>query len=207
MRTRLRVLAFPSTSTSTATATAIALALTLASCSADATTSAEVAAPEQSTAAPTQTSAVQTSAAEPASESRPTDDSMTLHPCLLTGDEVASVLGGNYDDGVLNMELSGFPNYICDYTNTDTGAATVAITAIMPRGFSAEQQRPGFDSTYDDAVDVTLTGSDYAFTADGGTIVAAQVGDYSVFVASNANGDSDPDGSTVRLAQIAVGNV
>lgn len=185
------------------TASTVALALTLTACSADATPSAAPASPGNTAAA----APAQTSAAEPGSESRPTDDSMTLHPCLLTGDDVASVLGGNYDDGVLNTDFSEFPNYICDYTNTDTGAATVAITAIMPRGFSAEQQRPGFDSTYGDVVDVTVTGADYAFTAGGGTIVAVQVGEYTVFVANNANGDSDPDGNTLSLAQIAVGNV
>ncbi len=180
-----------------------AVALALAACSADATPSAEPDAPGQTAAVAPGNSA----AAEPASESRPTDDSMTLHPCLLTGDEVARVLGGTYDDGVLNTELSGFPNYICDYTNTDTGVANVAITAIMPRGFSAEQQRPGYDDAYGDVVDVTLTGADYAFTAGGGTIVAAQVGEYTVFVGNLANGDSDPDGNTVRLAENAVGNI
>ncbi len=179
------------------------IALALAACSGDATPAAEAAAPGNTAAVAPGNSA----AAEPASESRRTDDSMTLHPCLLTGDEVASVLGGTYDDGVLNTEFSGFPNYICDYTDTDTGVANVAITAIMPRGFSAEQQRPGYESQFDDVVDVTLTGADYAFTAGGGTIVAAQVGEYTVFVGNLANGDSDPDGNTVRLAEIAVGSV
>ena len=179
-----------------------AIALALAACSADADPEAvgEAAAPDQTATVAPDNSDV----AEVASESRPTDDSMTLNPCLLTGDEVASVLGGAYDDGVLNMEFSGFPNYICDYTNTDTGVANVAITAIMPRGFTAEQQRPGYESTFADVVDVTVEGADYAFTAKGGTIVAVQVGEYTLFVASNANGDSDPDGHTLRLAQIAV---
>lgn len=182
-----------------------AIALALAACSADADPEAvgEAAAPDQTATVAPDNSDV----AEPASESRPTDDSMTLNPCLLTGDEVASVLGGAYDDGVLNMEFSGFPNYICDYTNTDTGVANVAITAIMPRGFSAEQQRPGYDDAYGDVVDVTLTGADYSFTASGGTIVAAQVGEYTVFVGNLTNEDSDPDGNTLRLAQIAVDNV
>jgi len=195
MRTRTLSLAF---------ATSV-IALALAACSADGDPGSvdEAAAPGR---ASTETvSEVSTPEAE--ADSRPTDDSMTIHPCLLTGDEVAGVLGGTYDDGVLNTELSGFPNYICDYTNTDTGVATVAVTAIMPRGFSAEQQRPGYEEVYDDVVDATLTGADYAFTAGAGTIVAAQVGEYTIFVGNVANGDSDPAGNTLRLAQIAVGNV
>ena len=187
-----------------------AIALALAACSADATLSAEAAAPGNTeAAAPGNTEAAapgNTAAAEPASDSRPTDDDMSLHPCLLSGAEVASVLGGDYDDGVLNTDFSGFPNYICDYTNTDTGVASIAITVVVPGGFTAQDQRPGFESAYDDVVDVTLTGADYAFTAGGGAIVAAQVGEYGVFVASNESIEGDPDGNTVRLAEIAVGN-
>ena len=199
MRTRTLSLAFATS----------AMALALAACSADADPG-SVSVSVDEAAAPAQTSA-ETSAAGPTpevdAESRPTDDSMEIHPCLLTGDEVAGVLGGHYGDGVLNADFSGFPNYICDYTNTDTGVATVAVTAIMPRGFSAEQQRPGYEEVYDDVVDVTLAGADYAFTAGAGTVVAAQVGEYTIFVGNLANGDSDPDGNTLRLAQIAVGNV
>ena len=193
MRTQALVLAFVTS----------AFALALAACSADATPSAEAAAPGNTAAA----APGNTAAAEPASEGRPTDDNMSLHPCLLSAAEIASVLGGNYDDGVLNTDFSEFPNYICDYTNSDTGVASIAITVVVPRGFSAQDQRPGFESAYGDVVDVTLAGADYAFTAGGGSIVAAQVGDYGVFVASNENIEGDPAGNAVRLAEIAVGNV
>lgn len=180
-----------------------AMALALTACGADSGPSEEAAAPGNTAAAVP----AQTSGAGPASESSPTDSEMSLHPCLLTGEDLASVLGGTYDDGVLNADFSEFPNYICDYTNTDTGVAAIAITVVVPRGFSAQDQRPGYESAYGDVVDVTLKGADYAFTASGGSIVAAQVGEYGVFVASNENKESDPDGNTVRLAEIAVGNV
>ncbi len=192
MRTRALPLAFA----------APIIALALAACSADATPAAEAAAPGSTAAV----ASAQSAAAEPASESRPTDDHMSLHPCLLTGNDLASVLDGNYDDGVLNAEFSEFPNYICEYTNTDTGVGAIVITVVVPRGFSAQDQRPGYEELFGDVVDVTLTGADYAFTASGGSIVAAQVGEYGVYVASNENKGSDPDGNTVRLAEIAVGN-
>lgn len=181
------------------------MALALAACSADADpeTVDEAAAPGQASAAESASGL----ATEPDAASRPTDDSMEIHPCLLTGADLASVLGGAYDDGILAAEFSEFPNYLCEYTNTETGVGALVITVVMPRGFSAQDQRPGYESQFDDVVDVTLPGADYAFAASGGSIVAAQVGEYTVYLANNQDKGADPDGNTLRLAQIAVDNV
>ncbi len=169
--------------------------LALTACSGDAKSSDESVAP----AVPGETSVAD---ADPGA--LPAGDTMQIHPCLLTGEEVASVLDGNYDDGVLNKDFSEYPNYICNYTNTDTGATALGITVVMPRGYTAQEQRPGYEDGFADVVDVTLAGADYAFTAGGGSIVISQVGVYGIFVANNENKGDDPDGNTLRLAQIAV---
>lgn len=126
-------------------------------------------------------------------------------PCLLTGAEISSVLGGSYDDGALNTELSSSPVFYREYFNTDTEAIALAIVLTTPRGFSAAAQRPTYESVRSNVVDVTIPGATDAYSVDA-SVVLAQVGEYGFTVQNYEKFEDDSDGTTVKLAELTVAN-
>jgi len=141
---------------------------------------------------------------EPDTDAAPTG-SEKEDPCVLSGADVTSVMGGTYDDGEINTELSSSPVFYCQYTSTETGEPALVVTLIAPNGFSIADQRPTHESVSSDVVDATVAGADSAYTVDQ-TTVLAQVGDYGFVVQNFEVSGDDPAADVLALAALAVAN-
>jgi predicted small lipoprotein YifL len=131
----------------------------------------------------------------------------TEDPCVLTGAEINSVMGGSFDDGQLNTEFSSKPDFYCEYTNADTGVVgLVVVLTVPPRGFSIEDRRGTYETVTDNIADVTVAGADSAYSVDEWTVLA-QKGGYSFTIQNLQRTEGDPDGDTVALTELAVANL
>lgn len=131
----------------------------------------------------------------------------TDDPCLLSGAEIESVMGGSFDDGQLNTEVSSSPDFYCEYTNADAGVVgLVVVLTVPPRGFSIADRRGTYETMTDNIADVTVAGADDAYSVDEWTVLA-QKGGYGLTVQNLEKVEGDPDGQTIALTELAVANL
>ncbi len=124
-------------------------------------------------------------------------------PRLLDASDLDEVLRDTYDAGVLNSESSAWPTFLCDYNSASQGETAVTIAVTEPGGPGLDDQRPTYEP-YQDVTNVDIAGADAAFSANGGAIVVAQVGEYTIAILNYAKWGADPDGTTAQLAALAV---
>lgn len=127
-----------------------------------------------------------------------------LDPCaLLTVEEIMTVTGVSFDEGVFNEELSSESQVICDWIASEE----FAFVQVLFHDFdSFEGNRDSAADFTGEATDVEIPGVSAAFATGEGSIIGMQVDDGYLQVSYIPSGPGTVLEETTQLATAAAAN-
>lgn len=127
-------------------------------------------------------------------------------PCaLLTTEDLATVTGVEFAEGVFNEDLSVNTQAICDWVS-DSPFATAQVL-IIPDATLFAGNRSSAEEFLGGVTDIDVPGAEAAYVVEGGNVVGMAVGDNFLQVAFVPSGPEDVTTQTTRLAEVAAGNL